>query len=114
MTWNLDYVLGSTRVAALTELDSDKYGPRWDGIGSSGGLGTTPRLIQAGAWFTGGPGREREAAEAWAFEMKVYFKRGVEGQPQVSYANGTYTVIGLIQTTHPGDQPDAEGVTWFT
>jgi hypothetical protein len=111
MTWSLDFVRDPARVAALSKPSAL---PRWDGIGSSEGMGTEPRLMRAGAWFTGGPGREREAAEAWAFEMKAYFKRGVGEQPQVTYANGTYTVIGLIQTTHPGDRPRADGVAWFT
>jgi hypothetical protein len=77
-------------------------------------MGTEPRLLRAGARFTGGPGREREAAEAWAFEMKTYFKRGVGEQPHVAYENGVYAVTGLIQTTHPGDHPDTEGTVWFT
>lgn len=114
MTWNLDYVRGAARVTTLTELDTAAQLPRWDGIGSSMDLGVPPRLVRAGARFVGGPGREQEAAEAWAFELKVYFKRGVGEQPQVTYANGIYTVIGLIQTTHPSDHPDADGIAWFT
>lgn len=113
MTWSLDFARHPERIAALTE--STALGSvRWDGIGSSEGMGTEPRLLRAGARFAGGPGREREAAEAWAFEMKVYFKRGVGEQPHVTYENGVYTVTGLIQTTHPGDHPDAEGTVWFT
>ena len=115
MTWSLDFALDSARVATPTELNATSALPRWDGIGSPGGHGATePRLVCAGARFTGGPGREREAAEAWAFEMKAYFKRGVGEPPVVTYANGTYTVIGLIQTTHPGDRPKPDGIVWFT
>jgi hypothetical protein len=113
MTWSLDFARNPVRVASLTELNATAD-DRWDGIGPSGGTGTEPRLLRAGAQFTGSPGREREAAEAWAFEMKAYFKRGVGEQPVVSYASGVYTVIGLIQTTHPSDHPDAEGIVWFT
>jgi hypothetical protein len=58
--------------------------------------------------------REREAAEALAFEMKAYFLRGTGEQPDVTYANGTYEVTGLITTTHPGDRPDEHGIVWFT
>lgn len=53
--------------------------------------------------FAGTPGREREAAEAWAFELTYYFLRRVGEQPRVSYANGVYTCEGLMTTTHPGD-----------
>jgi hypothetical protein len=113
MTWSLDFARNPVRVASLTELNATAD-HRWDGIGSSGDAGTEPRLLRAGAQFTGVPGREREAAEAWAFEMTAYFKRGVGEQPVVSYAGGTYTVIGLIQTTHPGDRPRADGIVWFT
>jgi hypothetical protein len=114
MTWSLDYALGAERVAILTELNATSALPRWDGIGPSGAGATEPRLVRAGVRFTGRPGREREAAEAWAFEMKAYFKRGVREPPQVTYAGGVYTVIGLIQTTHPGDHPKPDGIVWFT
>jgi hypothetical protein len=113
--WSLDFSLNAERVARLTGLGATSALPRWDGIGPSGGWGATePRLVHAGAMFTGGPGREREAAEAWAFELKVYFKRGVREQPAVTYEHGVYTVVGLIQTTHPGDRPRPDGIVWFT
>lgn len=112
MSWSLDFARSPERVAALTELNAGTP-VRWDG-GLSDIPGTTPRLVLAGARFTGTPGREREAAEAWAFEMKAYFHRGVGEQPQVTYDHGTYTVIGLIQTTHPGDRPGKDGIVWFT
>jgi hypothetical protein len=112
MTWSLDFSLDPARVAALSEPSAL---PRWDGIGSPGGWGATePRLVHAGARFAGGPGREQEAAEAWAFELKAYFKRGTGEPPVVTYAGGVYTVIGLIQTTHPGDHPKADGIVWFS
>jgi hypothetical protein len=53
--------------------------------------------------FRGGPGREREAAEAWAFELTYYFGRGVGEAPRVEYADGVYTCTGLMTTTHPAD-----------
>ena len=65
---------------------------------------TPPRQVRATARFAGSPGREKAAAEAWAFEMKYYFLRGVGEPPQVTYANGVYTCSGLIQTTHPTDR----------
>jgi hypothetical protein len=66
---------------------------------------TEPRQVTAVMEFRGGPGREAEAAEAWAFELTYYFTRGVGEPPLVSYdeAAGIYTCTGLIQTTHPGD-----------
>lgn len=67
-------------------------------------LMTEPRQVTAIARFRGGPGREREAAEAWAFELTYYFTRGVGEPPLVSYENGIYICTGLIQTTHPGDR----------
>ena len=69
-------------------------------------LRTGPQLVTAVFRFRGGPGREQEAAEAWAFELTYYFLRGVGEQPSVSYdpAAGVYTVSGLMQTTHPGDR----------
>ena len=73
-------------------------------------LMTEPRQVTAVARFRGGPGREQEAAEAWAFELTYYFSRGVGEPPQVSYSGGIYTVTGLMQTTHPGDRE----VTDFT
>lgn len=62
-----------------------------------------PRQVTAVVRFTGAPGREREAAEAWAFELTYYFTRGVGEAPRVSYENGIYTCSGLIQTTHTQD-----------
>jgi hypothetical protein len=70
------------------------------------GVMTAPRQVTASARFRGGPGREGEAAAAWAFELTYYFTRGVGEPPRVSYEDGIYTVTGLIQTTHPGDGPD--------
>jgi hypothetical protein len=113
MTWSLDFARDPLRVAALAEADASPL-PRWDGTAPSGGWGATePRLVLAGARFEGGPGRDREAAEAWAFEMKAYFKRGTGEQPDVTYAGGVYTVVGLIRTTHPFDRPGPDGIAWF-
>lgn len=112
MTWSLDFSRDPARVATLAELAVDS--PRWDGKGPPGVGATEPRLVRAGARFTGTPGRKREAAEAWAFEMKAYFRRGTGEPPEVTYANGTYTVVGLITTTHPADRPRADGIVWFT
>jgi hypothetical protein len=67
-------------------------------------LRTEPKLVTAVFRFYGRPGREREAAEAWAFELTYYFLRGVGEPPVVSYDAGVYTVSGLMQTTHPGDR----------
>lgn len=61
------------------------------------------RQVTATARFAGPPGMEREAAEAWAFELTYYFTRGVSEPPQVTYEDGVYTCTGLMQTTHPGD-----------
>lgn len=113
MTWSLDFARNPERIASLTELYA--ITPlRFDGT-TPHGLCTAPRDVLAGARFRGGPGREEEARKAWAFEMKAYFHRGV-GEPPVvtSYDGGVYTVIGLITTTHPGDQPDEQGIVWFT
>lgn len=113
MAWSLDFCLSLERAAILKELNASAL-PRWDGTAPTGGWGATePRLVLAGARFSGGPGREREAAEAWAFELKAYFKRGVGEQPEVIFADGVYTVTGLMQTTHPGDHPGADGIVWF-
>lgn len=69
------------------------------------------RQVTAVMRFTGTPGQEDRAREAWAFELTYFFLRGVGEAPQVvSYENGTYTVAGLIQTTHPADRD----VTEFT
>jgi hypothetical protein len=65
---------------------------------------TEIRNVIAVTRFRGGPGREREAAEAWAFELTYYFKRGIGEPPQVTYAGGVYTCRGIMQTTHPGDR----------
>lgn len=64
---------------------------------------TAPRQVTAICRFRGGPGREREAAEQWAFELTYYFTRGVGEPPLVTWQDGVYTCTGLIQTTHPGD-----------
>jgi hypothetical protein len=113
--WSLDYARNPARIARLTELYDKPTTTRWDGRGpKTHSCQTEPRMVLAGAFFTAGPGREQEAAEAWAFELKVYFKRGVGEQPQVEYRNGVYIVVGPIQTTHGGDQPNAEGIVWFT
>jgi hypothetical protein len=61
------------------------------------------RVVPAVTFFAGEPGREREAAEAWAFELKYYFRRRVGEQPRVEYEDGIYTCTGLMTTTHPGD-----------
>ena len=67
-------------------------------------LQTPVRQVTAVCRFRGGPGREAEAAEAWAFELVYYFTRAVSERPQVEYADGIYTCTGLMQTTHPGDR----------
>lgn len=64
---------------------------------------TAARQVTAVCRFAGGPGREREAAEAWAFELTHYFMRAVGEAPKVTYENGVYTCTGLMQTTHPHD-----------
>lgn len=74
------------------------------------GLMTEPRQVTAIARFRGVPGREAEAAEAWAFELVYYFTRGIGEPPAVDYADGIYTCTGIMQTTNPGDGP----VTDFT
>lgn len=107
MKWSIDFALDTDRIARLTEVRARL--PRFDDARAP-----DARHVLAGAWFTGAPGREREAAEAWASEMKVYFARGVGEQPVVTYADGTYTVVGLITTSHPGDHPDQSGIVWFT
>lgn len=66
---------------------------------------TEPRIVTAILQFTGPPGMEAEAADAWAFELTYFFTRGVGEAPVVEYENGVYTVSGPIQTTHPHD-PD--------
>jgi hypothetical protein len=68
-------------------------------------LMTEPRQVTAVMRFRGGPGREDDAARAWAFELTYYFTRGTGEPPQVTWADGVYTVTGLMQTTHPYDQP---------
>lgn len=74
------------------------------------------RDVIAVARFHGGPGRERDAAEAWAFELKYYFRRRVGEQPQVAYKDGVYTVTGLMTTSHPYDTDptyfDADAEPW--
>jgi hypothetical protein len=68
------------------------------------GMRTEPRLITAVFRFRGSPGREQEAAQAWAFELTCYFLRGIGEQPVVTYDAGVYTVSGLMLTTHPLDR----------
>lgn len=75
-----------------------------------GAYQTEPRNVVAIFCFRGGPGREQEAAEAWAFELTYYFTRGVGEPPAVVYRDGVYIVTGLMQTTHPGDS----AITNFT
>lgn len=74
------------------------------------------RQVTAICRFTGGPGREQEAAEAWAFELTHYFLRGVGEAPKVTYADGVYTCTGLMQTTYPLDTDptifDASAPPW--
>lgn len=70
---------------------------------------TEPRNVIAVTRFRGGPGRQQEAAEAWAFELTHYFTRGVGERPDVQYSDGVYTCTGLMTTTHPFDRD----VTWF-
>jgi hypothetical protein len=68
-----------------------------------------PRNVLAVFKFRGAPGREQEAAEAWAFELTYYFLRGVgeapkvEFQPGITDRYGVYTCTGLMTTTHPYD-----------
>lgn len=116
MSWDLDWALNETRAERLAELGgADTRDVRWDGIGDHYGLGVDPpRNVLARAHFRGRPGREDDAARAWAMELKNYFKRGVGEPPVVTYASGVYQVTGLIQTTHPGDRPNAEGIVIFT
>jgi hypothetical protein len=65
---------------------------------------TEVRNVIAVTRFRGTPGREQEAAEAWAFELTYYFLRGIGEPPQVTYQDGIYTCRGIMQTTHPGDR----------
>jgi hypothetical protein len=115
VTWSLDFARNPGRIARLAERDAACTN-RFDGTTPDAPLciQVPARVLLAGARFTGGPGREQEAAQAWAFEMKAYFLRGVGESPRVDYTNGVYEVTGLITTTHPGDRPDASGVVWFT
>lgn len=62
------------------------------------------RNVIAVCRFSGEPGREQEAAEAWAFDLTYFFLRGVGEAPAVEYQNGIYTVRGLMTTTHLGDR----------
>lgn len=112
MTWDLTFARNPERIALLTELNAQET-VRWDGT-TPGVFDGPVRQVLASAQFTGPPGQDREAAEAWAFEMKAYFHRGVGEQPVVTYQGGVYTVTGLIQTTHPGDAPGADGIVRFT
>jgi hypothetical protein len=71
---------------------------------------TAAMTVEAVAQFRGAPGREKEAADAWAFELTYYFGRGVGEPPAVTYKDGVYTCRGLMTTTHPSDTAP---VTWF-
>lgn len=74
------------------------------------GLMTAPRKCVAVFKFKAGPGRERDAALAWGFELRYYFTRGVSDEPpHVVYKNGTYICAGQMITTHPGDS----AITFF-
>jgi hypothetical protein len=64
---------------------------------------TEPRNVLGVFRFRGEPGREKDAAEAWAFELTYYFLRAVGEAPQVEYQGGVYTCTGLMTTTHPAD-----------
>jgi len=113
VTWSLDFCRNPDRVKSLTALSRTDI--RFDGTTPADDVTQAPlRHVLAGMRFTGEAGREQEAAEAWAFEMKAYFMRGTGEPPVVVYRDGVYTVTGLIATTHPGDRPDAEGIVWFT
>lgn len=116
MSWTLAFARDPERVARLTEYNAQEGVIRFDGTGDNvlGARQTPLRQVLASAQFSGPAGREREAAEAWAFEMKAYFHRGVGEQPVVTYEGGVYTVTGLIQTTHPGDVPGPDGIVRFT
>jgi hypothetical protein len=113
MTWSLAFARDPERVAHLTELNA-QTDVRWDGTGNAVLPDAPTRQVLARTQFTGPPGQEQEAAEAWAFEMKAYFHRGVGEPPVVAYEGGVYTVTGLIQTTHPGDVPGPDGIVQFT
>lgn len=110
MTWDLAYCRDAERVANLTELNRDR--DRFDGTTGGGWQGPL-RHVVASAQFAGPAEQEREAAEAWAFEMKNYFLRGVGEPPVVTWKDGVYTVTGLISTTHPGDRPGPDGIVRF-
>lgn len=109
MTWDLAYCRDPERVARLTELSNQD---RFDG--TTGGVQGPLRHVLASAQLAGPAGQEREAAEAWAFEMKNYFLRGVGEPPVVTWKDGVYTVTGLISTTHPADRPGPDGIVRFT
>jgi len=130
MTWSLAFVRNPQRIASLQQMRWEW--PRWDGENRlvirslrsdelASGITSPPRppeevrTVLAGARFEGAPGQEAEAAAAWASELNLYFCRGLTSiPPEVTYADGVYTVIGFIKTTHPGDHPDADGIAWFT
>jgi hypothetical protein len=55
--------------------------------------------------FSGAPGRDKDAALAWGFELKYYFMRGVgETPPSVTWEDGVYTCAGMMTTSHPHDR----------
>jgi hypothetical protein len=81
-------------------------------ITAAGGLAAGSRQVTAVARFRAGPGREQQAAQAWAAELTWCFARGTGEEPAVRYDpdEGIYTVTGTIRTTYPFD----EAVTCFT
>ena len=112
--WSLDFTRDPRRVTFLESLHVKDPPPRWDGSEEPSRLQVPAHDVLAGMRFTGSPGREDEAARAWAFELKVYFLRGVGEQPQVSHDGSVYTVVGLMRTTHPWDTPGEDGIVWFS
>lgn len=113
--WDLDWAVDEARHERLIALHEAAATAFWDGQRDSQGLGTAePRLLHAQCQFRGGPGREADAAKGWAWELGTYFKRGIGEPPVVTYADGIYTVVGLMQTTHPNDHPNADGIVVFT
>jgi hypothetical protein len=107
-----DFYAADRQVVAGPDIDAlDPGGRDQDALRSAvASLQSPARQVIAVARIAGPPGREADAAEAWAFELTYYFTRGVGEPPAVSYADSIYTVTGLIQTTHPHDQP----VSYFT
>lgn len=68
-----------------------------------------PRIVTAITRFRGGPGRERDAALAWGFELMYYFLRAPGEAPQlVIYDDGVYTCTGQMMSTHPREPDPAD------